>query len=378
MIKKAMAILIYPVICLMMTGCQSYREVEHLAIVAGCAVDKSTESKVYHLTAEVYDTSGGSNSPTKAKLLESDGYSIFDANRNFIKTSPKKLYWSNCQIVIINEEIAKAGIKPVLDYYIRDHEPRPTILVLISQENTAREIILPKSKPTIISADLFTSISISKKFQSTTNDLQLFQIINILDGEGGTALTLPAIRNISIDNMETSEVNGVAVFDKDKLIGYLKPEDTKYFLFTANKIKGGVLTTNIDPGPSGAISCDIIANDTKTTIIGQNNELIFQIKTKTTVSLLEQGIGQLTEESDFMERAKICLQNLLEENISRVVKMMQDEYGQDIFGFGTMLSKKKPALWQILQPNWNDTFKHLKVEVTSEVTIRDNGAMGNQ
>ena len=38
------------------------------------------------------------------------------------------------------------------------------------------------------------------------------------------------------------EANGIAVFKKDKLLGYLSSEETKYFLMATDEVKGGLLT----------------------------------------------------------------------------------------------------------------------------------------
>jgi spore germination protein KC len=374
--KKSLALIMILIISTMLlSGCWDYREVEHLAIVAGCAVDKSTNGKLYHLTVEVFETSGTKDSTTKSKLLESDGLTFFDAIRNALNTSHAKLYWSNCQIVIISKDIATDGIVPVLDYFLRGHEIRPTIKVLISQETTAREIITQKrSIPTVISFDVSSSLLANPQNLSTTQSNDLIKIANTLEGEG-TALTLPAIRNTTNGDSVISELNGVAIFDKDKLIGFLNPDDTKYFLFAKDEIKGGTITGAISPGPRGIITGEIFESSTKIKPDDKDGVLTMSIKTKTTVSLVEQGIGNTNNADELLDTSADRFARFLEENISRVIAMVQTTYGQDIFGFGSVLSKENPKLWAELKLKWNETFRNIGTEVVSEITIRDSGRM---
>lgn len=76
-------------------------------MVAGFSIDKGETGSGYHMTFEVLDESGGggnggSGSPSalRSTLIESDGDTIFDAVRNALKKSDKKLYFGECKAVI--------------------------------------------------------------------------------------------------------------------------------------------------------------------------------------------------------------------------------------------------------------------------------------
>lgn len=118
------------ILCLvfLLTGCWNYHEIETLQVVAGIAVDPGQHGYKYHLTFECVKLSSagqpGKSGPQPV-LLEADGNSIFDAVRNTLSESDKKLYFSQCKIVIISREIAKSGLKGLTDWFLRDAEPRP-------------------------------------------------------------------------------------------------------------------------------------------------------------------------------------------------------------------------------------------------------------
>jgi spore germination protein KC len=96
------------------SGCWNYREVEKLAIVAGVAIDKG-ENNPYKITFEILQVSGGKEAKTVSKIISMEGRTIFDAVRNAISLSGKKLYWSHTKIVVISKDIARNGILRVVD-----------------------------------------------------------------------------------------------------------------------------------------------------------------------------------------------------------------------------------------------------------------------
>ena len=147
--SKLFLILILIILMMILSGCWNYKDIEDMVIAAGMAVDKDEDSGDYLLTIEVVNNqpSGqGSESESKSVLIESEGKTIFDAMRNAIMKSGKKIFWGHCKLIIISESIAREGIIPVLDMMWRDAETRPDIWTLISKEKTAGEIYKSKSE----------------------------------------------------------------------------------------------------------------------------------------------------------------------------------------------------------------------------------------
>ncbi|MDP4091707.1 MAG: Ger(x)C family spore germination protein, partial [Bacillota bacterium] len=77
-----------------MTACWNYREIDKLAIVTGVAIDKGDDQK-FKLTVEVIDFTGEKNTKAVSRTMTMEGKTIFDAARNAISISGKRLYWSH-------------------------------------------------------------------------------------------------------------------------------------------------------------------------------------------------------------------------------------------------------------------------------------------
>ncbi len=370
MMKKTIAICFIITFSIVLGGCWNYTEIESLIIVAGAAVDRSTDGKQYHVTIETIDLSGGGKeAQAKSALYEADGKTILDAVRNAKRIATTKFYWSNCQIIVLSEQIARAGLIPILDVFTRDNEPRGTMEVLVAKEASAKEILAQKgiSSP-IISFDIDKILETDHEFLSSTSYILLHNIFNTLAGSG-RSLTLPTVQNVSNNQSKTPMVSGDAVFQKDKLVGFLTGDETKYSLFVKDEVKGGLITGEIEQDGLHPYSLEILSSHTDISHQFKDGVLTMKVKMKTNTALL-----LLSSEVDFIQYgARDTLvqnaQTMVEENVHGVIAMVQSKFDSDIFGFGEHISKSDPKLWKHLKNNWNETFKALQVEVVSDINI---------
>lgn len=358
----------------LLSGCWNYREIDDLAIVAGLAIDKSPSSEGYLLTFEIVDLrTGGKEAKIESKRVESEGNTMFDAVRNAIRVSAKRLYWSHVNIVVISQEVAKESILPVLDFINRDAEPREQMHVLVSKEKTARELLDQQSITSDIRAFEIDKMIDSKDSLGKAPEAQVHDIINMLSGEG-ISVTLPAISIIPNVGEKKSELTGTAIFSQDKLIGFLDAESTKYFLFIKNRIKGGLLTVKEKPqGQADNITLEIFENKTKAEPLYENGKVGIEIRVHTKVAIGELDTSQNVIDEKGRQALKANTEKMLQENIQKVVKQVQTEFGVDAFGFGSTVKKEKPELWKSIKADWNSMFKALETKTIAEVDIKGSG-----
>ncbi len=367
---KAICLSMLVLSMLFLTGCWNYREVDTLGIVAGVAIDKGEQGLKYHVTFEVLDLSGGSKSPAKPKLIETEGDTVFDAVRNAIKSSEKKLFFSDCKVVILSSDLAAEGIQPVLDWFARDTEPRLTLNLMVSNEKTA-EAILDKenSGEDIASFKIADMIDHDISFLAKSPKVELYQAYNKLEGKG-VSLVLPSIK---IDKKKTGsflDLSGTSVFKKDKLIGFLDNDDSKFFLFATGKVKGGLFLTKVDSADTN-ISLEISGSETKITPVMSNGQLSMKIDIKVKAAMGEDntGGGKLTK--DAIEVIQKSAEKQLTEGVSGIIQRVQKQYDSDIFGFGTLVYQTDPVFWQKVEPEWDKIFASLKCDVTAKVEIEN-------
>jgi len=376
--KLVDVIALLAVFTLLSTSCWNYKEINEVTIVAGMAVDKLSDGR-FLVTFETVEPSGGKEAKNKPQVIQSEGLTILDSIRNAVKVSGKRLYFSHTKVVIISQDIAANGISPVIDWLTRDVEPRLELYLIISKGKTANEIINQKEpSQTIKSYDMY---NILKKQSSIakSNDVPVFRLNNILATEG-ISPTLPVAELVSRGEKKVLEVSGAAVLSKDKLIGFLNEDETKFLLFIRNRIKTPILIekinidnkTNVNPD----VSLEVFKSKTSLTPENYNGKLIMNLNVKTEASIAEIYSG--IDFVDDINREKLISQSEknLEEDIIRLIKRVQKDYGVDIFGFSTVLKSKDPEQWKSVEKDWNQTFKNLEVTVSSILSIRNEGKQG--
>lgn len=358
------------------SGCWNYREIDETAVVIGSAIDKGTEKR-YELTIEIVKVSSGKESKTEPRIFSAEGDTIFEAVRNQIALTGKRLYWSHAKLVIISQEIAKEGIVSILDWYYRDAENRTDINILISKEKTAKEILKCEvALEDILSFTLDEMID-SEESLSKAPRTELWEIANDILAEGITA-TAPTVSLKEADDKKVPSILGMAIFKEDKLTGFLDGEDARTWLFIKDQIKGGVLVQN-EQGKEGTIpvSLEILVSKTKIKplIDEEKIEMIVQID-------LQLAIDEIQGEEDFMKNGKTQkLENdtgeQLKKQVEDLVRKVQLEFGIDIFGFGSKIHGDNPKGWKKLSKDWNERFKEVKVTVIPKVLIRNSATMSH-
>ncbi|MDQ0195184.1 Ger(x)C family spore germination protein [Paenibacillus wynnii] len=369
-VKRLLSAILSVLILLSISGCWNYTEVEEISIVAGVAIDKEQSSGKILLTAETIDTSGGGgggDNQASSTISSLAGDTMFDIVRSMITMTGNKLFWSHAKIIIISEEVAKEGVLRVIDWYSRDTETRSDVHMFITKEKRARDILnLNKTKNTILSFELDEMMQ-HEKYVSTAPVSDIWDFFDKLESPGQHSIA-PLVYINERDNRKTERISGCAIFEKDKMVGTLIGEETKYMLFVNNKIKGGILPVNDKKGKP-AYSLEIFSNKTKIKPVWVNGKLKIQISTETKTGLDEvmtpNGFPDFEKKKEIEELAEQQMQN----NMLAVIHKVQKKYKSDIFGFGANVHMNMPKKWNNMEKDWDKIFPELQVVVEPKVII---------
>ncbi|TCO74966.1 Ger(x)C family spore germination protein [Marinisporobacter balticus] len=355
-----------------LSGCWNYREMNETRLVTGLAIDYDEKKDEYITTIEIINLKEGK---MKGELYESRGKLPFDGIRNVIMKTGRKLYFAHAKVIIISEEIAKRKIISVLDYIYRDAEFREDMGIVVSKEKTAREILekyTAKDISPIIGYHLEDQIK-SEKIVAKYHSAQIWKFIKDLYAEG-VSPTLPAVKNISDQKKTYPVLEGLAVFKRDKLVGYISNMESQSFLWIIDHIQGGLIEVDAKISEKlTPITLEIIQSKTKIKPIDNENELMMKIDIETDVI-----IGNIGGTEDFIgKKGRAILKKDAEKQIKKqvedTIKKVQKDYDSDIFKFSSSIKKEMPDLWKKIKPKWDDIFKSLKTEVNVVVNIRGSG-----
>ncbi|MDD2180877.1 MAG: Ger(x)C family spore germination protein [Bacilli bacterium] len=370
--KKKILIILVIISTLFLTGCWNYVGIDEFTIVAGIAIDKKDEEN-YLLTFEIIDLSN-SNKETGVvtKLIQSTGKTIFDAIWDARATASNKLYFGDAMIIIINNEVARNdGISDFMNFFIRDGEIRETTIVLISKEESAAELLKTKGvTQNIISFKIMDIISDSKAINLYIKGIELYNVINILKGQG-VELVLPVFKKVISNENEVVRLDGMATFKDDKLDGFLSFEEVKYFLFGIDEIGSGILTFSTEGEDNHNVTIEIKKSNTKIDYVKEDTKIKYTLKIEVEGFLSEFNHQEkLLNSKKIEELEKIAAKNL-KSRIEKVISDIQKEGSYDILRLGNLIYRKDPKLWNELKKDWNNNFSTLDIKIDCKVDIKN-------
>lgn len=360
-----------------LSGCWSYKSLNDVSIVMGLAIDKDPMTGDYSISTEIVDlTKGVKEGSPGAKLIESRGKTIFSAVREAKRKLLNRLYFGNMQVAVLGEDYARNyGLWDLVDWLLRDAEGRETVTMLVMKGGTARELLsLDGIGHSILSLEIDSIITEDNKVTSSTSYVELYEAFDVLSSPG-IELTLPAFHIVENDGEKVPEVDGVAIFRGDRLVDYLTPDQTRYFLLATGKAKGGILTIAKDGAGRPDTSLEIFQNKVKMDYQVTDGRLTFSIEVEVVVLLAETksdiDLTDINEVKALEEEAGARLKM----EIEAVIKKVQAESGCDIFGFGQYIRQRDAKLWHANEDRWEEIFRALPVSVSCKVKIKNSASV---
>lgn len=355
------------------TGCWDYSEVEQLGMAAGVAIDKDDDNNNYIVTAELINTESSKGSTkVSSQLFSSRGKSIFDAVRNLILATGKKIYWGHVKVIIINENIASNGIIPVIDWINRDSEPRQDTWILISHGITAHDALKQNTSLTDVNSLHLNEIIKSQNPIYKFPQMDIWRFRRDISSDTTSAIA-PVIKIEKVSNLAFPEIYGTAVFKQDKLVGYLDGDETMDLLFIKNKIHEGLLILKQMDNTSIDISLEIFKSKTKINATYQNKTFTVNIDINTVVAIDELAGSKNFIDDPGRSKLKKDAEQLLKARIENLIKKVQTDYKGDIFGFGDIIKRQYPDIWKSIPYTDENVFSTLQFNVNVDLIIKGSG-----
>lgn len=354
------------------TGCWNYREVDQLSIVAGVALDKGINEK-YQMTVEIIQAAPGKDTKIESRTITLEGKTVFDAARNIISLSGKKLYWSHAKVIILSKEIASEGVTKAIEWYTRDAETREDVNILISEGTSAKEILVGHGDSKDIQSFILAEIVKNQESLSKAPIMDILKF-DIESKTEGTSTVIPVVKLIEVNGEKTLQIMGTAIIKDDQLVGFLNGEETKDLIFIRNEVVGGLLIVEMQENDELiSVSLEIFKNKTKITPVIEEDDIKIKLNIDTTVSIAEiNGTENYIDEEGRMKLEQIT-QELLKERIEALISKIQSEYDADIFGFGAKLREDDVQVWNNVSDYWEEVFSYMEVNVKTNVHIKSSG-----
>lgn len=399
--RLAGAILALPVflLALCLTGCTSQRELRELAIVEGIGVDRNPDGSFF-LTFQVYQPQGGGGSSEKSSstnqtgIVQGSGVSLFDASRNVTRQMGRKLYYANCNVLIVGREVCEENLYSVMDFLNRNHEINTKERVFMA-EDKASDILTAQQGGNYIPAHDLRLLAENGYNTSQMVDEPLGDLnVRVSDGITSPYLSVLRIRpdesagpgqQSSGSSGQTGgssgqsggkqivEANGTAIFDRQgRLLDVMDKNATRGLLWITGKVRSGVI--NITSPDFSRASLEIRRAGSTVRVSSRDGKPVIRVEVQFDTGITELQLPPGGNERPAVIREMVAKQSeAVRQEIRAALEAALRQHNADVFGFGLKVYEHRPDLWRKLEKNWSDQAGRTEVEVSVHSTIINDG-----
>ncbi|MDT8860773.1 Ger(x)C family spore germination protein [Alkalihalobacillus sp. MEB130] len=366
------------------SGCWDRQELTEIGLVAAMAIDKDPETGLYDLTAQFLRPAAESTltpSPDRPYLMVSTtGDTIIEVMRKANQTIDRQGFYAHNKVIVIHEDVAKEGITPIFDSFKREKDIRGHVWVCVAKDTSAKSLLdIKANNISRIPADYLEGlIDQSELSAASINVLNFYK--QTLGKDRDPVAGLLSLEETDHEPFVRIKLSGGAVFNNDKLKGFLDPIEARGYNWITKKKLNQMATLTVPSllEENKMVTLLIQELDAKITpTVSGGNPFSFVITVKPKGRLAESqatnGADDRKAILDFLADIEKEAEKKIEEEIKLVVDKAQQDFKADIFGFGRELNKDYPDVWNKVAENWNEIFTQVPYTVHVDVTLDNTG-----
>ncbi|MEK0317047.1 Ger(x)C family spore germination protein [Cohnella sp. 56] len=389
-LRKGLALILIASAAAALSGCWNRKELNEISIASAFGFDKdggNFKVSVQLINASEIAAGKGSSSGRVpvVTVQESSGHTLFESIRAMTETTPRKIYGSHLRLLVIGEDLAREGIARLLDLLSRDHELRTDFYIVIAKGISAKDvlqILTPLEK--IPSDKLYSSLVSSQRNWGVTATVDLHQLIYDLVDKGKDPV-LAGLRVLGNPELGQTEMNfqsasppaklryqSLAVFRKDKLVGWLNEEQSKGYNYVSGELQSTIVRLPCPEGGQLAIEIINTHHRIKGKVEDGRPRIDVRLDAEGNIGEMECAMNLQTPQSIRWLESKLDEQ--LENSMKSVIAQAK-AYRADIFGFGSAIHRADFRAWRRLEDHWEEAFAELPVHIAVRAKIRRTGSV---
>jgi spore germination protein KC len=368
-------------IVLITTGCWDRTEINDIAFVIGTAMDLTEDGKILGsvqiaLPPSAQGGPGKSGKQEQYFMISAVGNNSSEVIRNLQDRLSRRLFYAHRSVVFIGEQLARHGIKDVLDHFSRDPRTRLRTFIMVAKGAEGREMLQIRYPFEQVPSEAVREMEVSRAGLGVTmRDLFIAAASEGIDPVMG--VIEKSIPSEGIDDSEDSlfRLAGAAVFKEFKLAGFLNNKETRGLLWVLGKMEIGRITAVL-PGDNGnvgmvltdskrRITADVRGGKIKVHILLEGNGNLYENNTKL-------DIGQ----TENLEHVQTALEKSVETEVRDLLKKAQKKYKVDAIGIGQTIYRDQPGQWKRLKEKWDKQFPEAEIALTVKLSIKGTGMAG--
>lgn len=386
-------------------GCWDRREPESLVFPSILGIDVA-EDELFEVIALIPNPSaraggaagitGGGAFAVPFWVNSGRGHTPFEALKQLALTTSRQINLSHVDVILISEKLARRGIGPVLELYLRSPdirliaevavvegdlrnlleseiplEPTPALGLLAMLEFTRQERSQIPRGDFLEKAKLMTFPGIDPVFVR-------FTVLKATATETSTDSGSAQGQSQSQVPKPVVKIHGAAAFDDDRMVGWFEDRES----VGVNWLLGGISRTivSVDSPRGGVITLELKQSGVKVTPVVSGNSISMEVKVGALARVQDaaahghsEHIVFDSEDPELVKSVTDRVAQAVRNDIELALKKAR-ELEVDPFGFGNTIYRKKPQFWnEVVHGRWIEMFKTVEVNLEIEVFLRRPG-----
>lgn len=262
--KKLCLISLLLLIAATLTGCWNRTELNEIGLISALGVDKNESG--WTVSYQLVNPSaipssagggggGGGGSQAPVHVFSSNGMTIREAIDVSFTESPRRLYFPHADILVLGKEAAEKGITEIIDFYWRNTQLRENVSVLVTKGKASdmlKQLVPPERLPGTAIANILRQ---TDQFNSYFPSIKMYELTRDLGSEAEAAVVpeielsgMPQAKIESMDQLNKTftpakvRITGLSVFQKDRRIGTLTPDESFGISLLTDKVSIATLS----------------------------------------------------------------------------------------------------------------------------------------
>jgi spore germination protein KC len=393
--NRLIALIIITTTTLALSGCWNRRDPENLALVLAMAFDMEPGTGLHRVIAQIanplamggQDAGQGSGGEKKTFwTLSASGQLLHQAMRNLTEGVSREFFWAHNRIFILSEEVARKGIYPIMDMVERERQLRTSAHVVIVDGDVKKlmeaEFPLEETGAKGFDRQIATIRYERSLFPvKTMNDLystlpqpgkEMF-IGRVKVSEGlqqdqssqspGTAALPPAI------------IGGGALFKGDRMVGWAGEQETLGWAIATGRVFRAMLNVKDPIDENISLGIDIASIHSSMKPIIKDGRLGIMVDIVAAGHLHDVPVYRdLKLQSDYIKSVEQKSAQAIRDAVQSTIDLSRS-MESDIIGFGNLIYRKKPKLWNEIESRWYQILNDIEIDVRVEMNIKQTGLL---
>jgi spore germination protein KC len=367
--------LLLPVLSL--SGCWDEHELDTLSIVTGVGIDAGRQPDEIDMVVQVGKVMQSATAKDKSadqnsfQLLEISSQKIMDAIEALNRKSTRKLFMPHNMVILFGRDQAEKGVRPYLDYFIRDDETRMEVKIFVAGD-TAKAILSVKPEQEKITAMALMRMMENEMHKSEILTVSLLDFTSRLI-DNTTAPVAPVVQAVEENGSTKLALTGMGVFRDDRLAGILHKSFITGYLWASGGAVGSTLDVSTD---TGSAVLNVSGASCKTNLSLQDGNVTVSLKISGQLSVNEmRGFHQMKMTEVFPKIEQAAMEEIKKKVMECFYETQQ--LNTDIYGFGVAVHRKYPSEWKTMEQEWDRIYPTVALSADVDINLTNTGKIAD-